>query len=603
MAYNHGQDIAVNEWKMTIHALTQRILWSLGISVCVLVTLVFFGPSGMILNLTKYAGASLNLRLHETLPLTGGVTRQHIHDVAKYWALMVHQARLWGLYLMAAAGVFLISLTLFTFYFWHKGKREKIDKVMRGAQLVTPGLHNAVMKRTYGKSPPNEMGRALKLGKEGITVPESVQYLHFAFAGAAGGGKSTAIAEVIEQAIGRGDKGLVVDLGGAFFSKFGRTGDHVLSLRDPRSEAWDFWHEDGIPEEAMAAAMIEEDTMGNTYFWKGARAVLAALLRRTSSTAELWEDFKKPTKALREKLADADEISRRVMGDNDSDQADGIIGTTVLDFPFLKELNQWAEGREPFSVARWINDHNDASWTYILVTEADLEIAKPLLRVWFDIACLATLQRDPDDQSNRHTWLILDEIKTLGKLHSLPSILDKGRKFKTSVVLGFQAMSQFEKVYGGEDTKSILQGVQNQFLFRMTEAASANYVSELLGEQDVEQTSFGVSFGSEKAGDRGSFNRNLVRKRLVMPEDVRGLETLQAFVRMARHQPFKMSFAVPDRPRRWPLAVSKQRAGYRQLAVTPKASVGTFQSDTVRQSSDIASPDDALAFLNLEPQS
>ena len=116
----------------------------------------------------------------------------------------------------------------------------------------------------------------------------------------------------------------------------------------------------------------------------------------------------------------------------------------------------------------------------------------------------------------RHTWLILDEAKTVGRLPSLPHILDKGRKFRTSVVLGFQAVSQLETVYGKAEAKSILQGLQNQVIFRMSEATSAEYASEYLGDQEVEQASIGQSFNDKS--ERGSVNHSLVKKRLVMAE-------------------------------------------------------------------------------------
>ena len=244
---------------------------------------------------------------------------------------------------------------------------------------------------------------------------------------------------------------------------------------------------------------------------------MASLLRTNHSVAELLLDFTKPLADIREKLAKHGELSLRIIGEGDGDQADGIIGTTVLDFAFLRELNQHAKpGQRPFSIARWMNDHSDHSWTYILFTEADLEVSRPLVRAWFDIACLAALMRDPTDQAMRHTWLILDEAKTVGRLPSLPHILDKGRKFRTSVVLGFQAISQLETVYGKAEAKSILQGLQNQVIFRMSEATSAEYASEYLGDQEVEQASIGQSFNDKS--ERGSVNHSLVKKRLVMAE-------------------------------------------------------------------------------------
>ena len=568
MAYNHGQDLAMVDLKLTTQALTKRLLWSLVIGLIVIGVCVMLGPRDMVVNVLWYLKAQAFLEVRR-LPIFG-VRRQDIYELVKPLYLMRRQADSWLFSLELGAGASAVSFGLFTYFFWRRGQRSLTEQVMRGARLSTPRQHNWAMRRIYRKLPPTDMGRRLVMGAEKLIVPESLQYLHFAFAGASGTGKSTAIREVMAQALERGDKGLVVDLGGAYYSRFGRAGDHVLSLRDPRSEAWDFWHEEGVPEEAMAAAMIEAESGNNPYFWKGARAVLTSLFRINSSVATLLADFKKPTSELREKLRAKDEISRRIIGEGDGDQADGIIGTTVLDFAFLKELNQWARpGKAFFSIARWMNDHSDKSWTYIIVTEDDLEVVRPLLRLWFDIACLAAMRRDPDDPTACHTWLFLDEIKTLGRLPSLPAILDKGRKFRTSVVLGFQAISQVQSTYGKDDEQSILQGVQNQILFGMTEANSAEYVSELLGEQEVEQASIGHSFGQRSQSDRGSVNRSVVRRRLVMPEEVRNLEVLHAFMRLGRHAAARVHFNLKNYPKVQDFAKSQR------LSLDPKVEPGS----------------------------
>jgi type IV secretory pathway TraG/TraD family ATPase VirD4 len=185
----------------------------------------------------------------------------------------------------------------------------------------------------------------------------------------------------------------------------------------------------------------------------------------------------------------------------------------------------------------------------VLVNDADLEVAKPLLRVWFELATLAVLGRNPTDPNNLHTWLIVDELKTIGQLPSLPSILDKGRKYRASVVLGFQAISQVQKIYGEDDARSILQGLQNQFFFRMTEVESAEYVSDLLGEQDVQKPVFTSGFGAAEYGNRGSVTQSLVKQKLVLPEEICRLETLKAYAKLSGQRPFPIAFEVKNRAR------------------------------------------------------
>ena len=373
MTYNPGRELAAVEAKIAMRRALKRLAWSLAAGALTLAMLLELGPPQMLANAVRYGMSELNFQIG-LLPL-GKVTQNDRIELVRAWVSVWQDRSVWKWISAASGAISLISFGLSTYVDLRRGRRFKLDHIERGARLFAPVEHNRKMRQTYGRKPPVEMGQRLVLGTKKLLVPEALQYLHFAFAGASGSGKSTAIQELIEQAIARGDKGLVVDLGGAFYAKFGRPEDHVLSLRDPRSEAWDFWSEEGIPEEAFAAAMIESEGTSNPYFWKGARAVLASLLRTNHSVAELLLDFTKPLADIREKLAKHGELSLRIIGEGDGDQADGIIGTTVLDFAFLRELNQHAKpGQRPFSIARWMNDHSDHSWTYILFTEADLEV-------------------------------------------------------------------------------------------------------------------------------------------------------------------------------------------------------------------------------------
>lgn len=543
----HGQEIMVNEMRLAASAMAKRLAWSLGfgVGVCAL-TVLLFSPQDLLGNVLAYGWYSLVFEVRQ-LPILG-IRPIDIHNVAQNYALMMHQVWFWQVLLCV---FFVFSLGLFailSWVFWRRGRSEQLDNFKRGAQLVSPKIHNKIMKASYSRKPPHEMGAPLKLGEQGVIVPEALQYRHFAFAGASGYGKSTAIEEIVVHARQQSHKALIVDLNGAFFAKFARPGDRLLSLRDARTLAWDFWHEPMATPENIAAAIIEADATQNQFFWKGARQVLAALLRMNSSLTKLVEDLERPQPQLKERLKAAGELALKVIGEGSGDQADGVMGTTVLDLSFSKQLAENNAGRAPFSVTEWMNDPRDQSWVFLTVDDAGLEVSKPILRVWFELACLAALARNPLQGKHPHTWLIIDEAKSIGQLPSLPAILDKGRKHNVSVVLGFQAFSQVKRIYGEHDANSIFQGLQNQFFFRMTDVECARYASDVLGEQDVEQASYGMSFGIEDSSDRGTINHSRTRRKVVLPEEIRNQEILQAYAKLCHHQPVQVSFSVTQAP-------------------------------------------------------
>lgn len=537
---NLGHEIALSEMRMSSRSFAIRVMSSLGASFCFLIFCIFvFGSQGVLMHVFRFCVAMGTFEIRSKIPIFA-IRKIDIQNVAQSHEILMRDALFWKCSLLGCAIVFCGTFFWISYVFFKKGQRAQLERIMRGNRLVTPSAHNKIMKLEYGKTP------ALIISKNRVCIPEPLQYLHFGFIGASGCGKSTAIEEILSHVHKCNDKVFIVDLNGSFFSKFGREGDHILSLRDPRSRAWDFWCED-IEAENLAAAMIEADSGNNKYFWKGSRAVLSSLLRNNTNCNELWEDFKKSTPDICTKLSDKNEISQRIIGNGKGDQADGILGTTVLDFSFLKELNQWNQEEKKFSILDWVKNDQDRSWVYLVVADKDLEISKPLLRLWFDLACLGALSRDSSNSNNAHLWLMVDELKSIGQLPSLPAILDKGRKYKASAVLGLQAISQIEKIYGDRDAKSILQGIQNQFYFKMNEVESAKYASDALGEQEFEQANVGISFGQEKIPDRGSLNRSTTHKKIVLPDEIKSLRPLQCYAKLSHHQPFKIEFDISKR--------------------------------------------------------
>jgi hypothetical protein len=542
MRQARGQELAISELKLMMHSLNRRFLWAACTGIFLsLITFWLFAPNNFIGHLGDLARERLTLEFRK-IPIFG-VREIDIHNYAKAWSRVARDLYFWEVLIWTLSLSTLMSFSIFTYLFWRKGEDDKLDHYKRGSQLLDPQIHNKLMRREYRKNPPHEMGIPLELGQEGVLIPESLQYRHFGFVGASGYGKSTAIEEILAHARAHKHKALVVDLNGIFYSKFGSINDRLLSLRDERSLAWDFWHEPVATPTNIAAAIVEEETSGNSFFYKSAREVLSALLRMNKSLKELIEDLDRPQPDLKERLRMKGETALKMLGEGSGDQADGVMGTTVLDFGFLKRLASRNGDRLPFSISQWMNDPADSSWVFLTVDDVGLKESRPLLRVWFELACLAALARNPLQAKQPHTWLVIDEAKSMGQLPSLPAILDKGRKHNVSVVLGFQAFSQIKKIYGEHDANAIFQGLQNQFLFRMTDVECARYASDVLGEEEVDAASLGMSFGESDAALRGSINHARVRRKIIMPEEIRNQNILKAFAKICHHQPVKLSFA------------------------------------------------------------
>ena len=371
----------------------------------------------------------------------------------------------------------------------------------------------------------------LIVGREEIKIPHELTFRHISMAGASGTGKTQAINSLLIQLRNqKRQKAIIIDPNGQYYSRFGKPGDKILSLYDKRAEAWDFWSEDASPE-FFAEALIEDNKDGK-FFSSAGRALLTDLISLNDTIPELWQDLISSPKDLLPKLKGG--ISPGLIGA--PEQAAGVIATASLELNFLRHINYWSKDRSNFSITDWAIDQDGCNWVYLIFRDRDLSATKPLLRLWFDLATLGVLQRD-ENKEYPHLWLIADELAGLGNLPSLGKLLSQGRKYKATVITGYQVGSQIRDIYGKDGAGEIFQGFQNKLIFRCADSETAKQSSADLGEQDVIEVAKNMQFGRLAESDRNSLNQSFKTKPAVSPAEIQNLPDLSCYVKICNFNP------------------------------------------------------------------
>jgi type IV secretory pathway TraG/TraD family ATPase VirD4 len=483
--------------------------------------------------------------------------RREFLNFLQYWETF---SSLHALYKWSALGSFFAAAAGWTFIkARYLSKVQTAEKLRKGEQtLVTPKeLQSFVKSAVKDKSRPHTYRESdVFFGKEEIRVCDETIGLHLGIGGASQTGKTNAINRLLHSRAEVGEKVLVVDPNGEFFARFGKPNDVVLSLHDRRASKWDFWSE-GVSEEELAKALVEvRDGMdANTKFFQTTgRAVLTSFLRVAKKSPhrlrELWRLANLPAEELEQVLRSANEISHRYLGQGDSGQASGVIATSLMNLEFLKYLNhnattreaQKGKGEESFSIRSWVLNERDSRWVFLVASDSHWEQTKALVRLWFDIASTAILERVCLEERLTPLWLVCDEISTVGLLPSLPKVLDRGYKYSGRLVLGFQSLSQIEQIYGREASSNIMQGLQNLLIFACNENKLAREFSERLGKVEVEEYESTVSPAEGKNPMRLSISSRQREKTSVTPDEIRGLPENVAYLKLARFPPAKIQF-------------------------------------------------------------
>ncbi|MEN9825951.1 MAG: hypothetical protein RI953_1696, partial [Pseudomonadota bacterium] len=249
----------------------------------------------------KLTGRSVYWHQFKHIETQEGLLRlsdKEIKELSQFVATWRSHEGLHSLYFWTAIGVACLSILLWVWMrTWLCANSKLSEQVREGEQSLvsSKALSKLIRKAVENPARPHSFREHdVILGRQKIRVCNETMGLHLGIGGASQTGKTNAINQVLQSRRLAGEKVLIVDPGGEFYARFGRTGDVILSLHDTRAVIWDFWSE-GVSEEEMAKALVEvrEGMDASTKFFQTTgRAVLTSLFRIAGKDSEplreLW---------------------------------------------------------------------------------------------------------------------------------------------------------------------------------------------------------------------------------------------------------------------------------------------------------------------------
>jgi type IV secretory pathway TraG/TraD family ATPase VirD4 len=191
----------------------------------------------------------------------------------------------------------------------------------------------------------------------------------------------------------------------------------------------------------------------------------------------------------------------------------------------LELLPEWEHRRPTFSTAEWYTERK--RWVFLTSSPGYREKILPLHSVWLDLFILRMMGYC-EDRAAKPVWFVIDELASLNKLPQLHTALTENRKYGNPVVVGFQGRSQMEKRYG-QDAEAMLSQPATKVFFKTSEPRAAKWISEAIGEIEVERLKESRSMGLLRS--KKSFALEIATKPLVMASEISGLEPLCGFIK------------------------------------------------------------------------
>ncbi len=331
----------------------------------------------------------------------------------------------------------------------------------------------------------------------GLRVPAMDETKHFKLIGTTGTGKSTAVQELISQALARGDRAVIADPDGGYLQRFYREErDVILNPFDQRSVKWDPFAEirDAYDVEQLARSLIP-DHEGADRSWSGyARTFFAAITQQAHQAG----------------VADAGELYRLLVVAEAAELRTLVHGTPAQ--PFLEEhnsrmfdsirsvtssavgaLHYVAKQKSPrFSIRDWV-DGEKPGILFLPYKAGQIAALRSSISGWMRLAIFETMDRG---EGNGKLWFVVDELDALGKIDGLKDALARLRKFNGRCILGFQSVAQVSSTYGPGEAHTIVENCGNTLILRCSSSeggGTARFASQLIGEREVVRTTISRS--------------------------------------------------------------------------------------------------------------
>ena len=420
----------------------------------------------------------------------------------------------------------IVLITLFYQFLYKRGQKLGAEINIRGASKCGPETLKQIIEN---KKKPSEF----KIGD--IPYVKGSELQHTLITGSVGTGKTVLMSSLISQARSKNHRMIIYDKMGVYTERFFRPGkDILLNPLDARSVSWNVWAEvrSSSCYDTIAESLIAVPTSGQDPFWAMAARVLFSVVAR-----KLGKGAKPTNQQLLKHLllADSGSIQELVK----FTEAESLVASEVQKMAlsvkaylcyYIKSMRYLSDEGEPFSIRSWVEKDDDDSCIFITSRGDQHSTLKPLISTFLDVAASSLLSLRPN--LDRRVFLFLDEVPTLQNLPSLPSFLAQSRQFGGAATLTIQNIPQFRQNFGDNQSEVLIDNCNTTVHFRSPGNVTADYVSRMMGNEEISEATESISMGANHIRDGVSMSHHKKVKPIVMPSEIKRLNDLECFLRM-----------------------------------------------------------------------
>ncbi|MBV8854392.1 MAG: type IV secretion system DNA-binding domain-containing protein [Sinobacteraceae bacterium] len=385
--------------------------------------------------------------------------------------------------------------------------------------------------------------RAAPITLGGIPVPASDETKHFKLLGTTGTGKSTAVREILTQALERGDRAVIADPDGGYLKRFydKERDDLILNPFDRDAHRWDLFGEieTAYDVEQLARSLIPDQGGPDRSWTLYARTFFSSVTRQAwaAGVRDLGELYRLLV------VADATELRQLLTGTpaqpflepHNMRMFDSIRSVASAAVGSLEYVAQ--QDGQPLSVRRWVRAGaaaaNSRGILFLPYRAGQIAALRSSISAWMRLAVFEAMDQPEKDQ---RLWFVIDELDALGQIDGLKDALARLRKFGGRCVLRFQSIAQVSATYGSGDAQTIVENCGNSLLLRCSASehgGTAAFASRLIGQREVLRLN---TSRSRRPGDlfaATTVSEHISIEPAVMEAEIEQLPDLQGYLKLA----------------------------------------------------------------------
>jgi hypothetical protein len=157
------------------------------------------------------------------------------------------------------------------------------------------------------------------------------------------------------------------------------------------------------------------------------------------------------------------------------------------------------------------------------------EALRPLQAAFINVLMKRLMSVSPEWGQAHPCWLIVDEVHSLNRLPALYETETEGRKYGLKLIQGTQGKTQYEEYYD-RLSKAMLAAPKLKLFFRCGESESARWISDTIGEYEVEKPRIGTTASVEDRGrDALNYSTTTEHRQAISKEEIMALPDLHGY--------------------------------------------------------------------------